>query len=268
LKEKPEEEVMLEFMDEQGNVIKTFKDTKEGLIPAKAGLSRFNWDMRYPDARGIKGGTYLYGGNLRGPEAVPGTYQVKLTVGGESMTTSLTVKKDPRIPATQEDLQEQFDLLIKIRDKLSLTHDMVNQILSMKNDIAALQKKAESLPNKKLISEESKKLEAKLNGVLNALVELEVRGYREFNFYLFHHMFDHHRLKLNSRLGSIQGVVASTDRKPTDQCYESFDEVTAELNAQFTRFKEIIEKDVPEFNNLVEEQGIPAVSAKKKNNPR
>ena len=36
-----------------------------------AGLHRYIWDMRYPDAQGIDGGTFLAGGNLRGPVAFP-----------------------------------------------------------------------------------------------------------------------------------------------------------------------------------------------------
>ncbi len=248
LKDKPEKETTLDFLDAEGEEIKSFKPKQ-----ASPGINRFEWDMRYPDAIGVKGGSLIYGGSLRGPVAVPGTYQVRLTVDSESFTKSFEIKKDPRIEVTKEDLQKQFDLLIKIRDRLSDTHQAVNQILDMKTALEDAQSKIEDLERKKIIFSEAEKLKEKLNSVLNALVEIKVRSYREFNFYLFHHMFDHHRLKLNTRIGSIQGVVANAYSKPTDQCYENFNEASADLDIQLTKFKEIKKKDIPAFNRLVKE---------------
>ena len=123
LKDKPEKETTLDFLDAEGEEIKSFKPKQ-----ASPGINRFEWDMRYPDAIGVKGGSLIYGGSLRGPVAVPGTYQVRLTVDSESFTKSFEIKKDPRIEVTKEDLQKQFDLLIKIRDRLRDTHKAVNQI--------------------------------------------------------------------------------------------------------------------------------------------
>jgi hypothetical protein len=53
-----------------------------------------------------------------GPPAVPGRYAVRLTVGGQSQTQPLEVVLDPRLTAdglTTADLQEQFDLAVKVR---------------------------------------------------------------------------------------------------------------------------------------------------------
>ena len=54
-------------------------------------MHRYVWDMRYPDAHGIEGGTFLAGGNLRGPVAAPGTYQVRLKAGGQTFTQPLRI---------------------------------------------------------------------------------------------------------------------------------------------------------------------------------
>ena len=63
-------------------------------LTTNAGMNRFAWDLRYQD----------------GPLVLPGTYQVRLTVGGKTYTQPLVVKMDPRSTATPEDLQKQFDL--------------------------------------------------------------------------------------------------------------------------------------------------------------
>ncbi len=109
---------MLEFQDANGKVIKTFNSTPrteaapaggrpgrggggEAAPTTRAGMNRFSWDMRYPDAHGIEGGTFFLGGSLRGPLAVPGQYKVKITVGDQTATQNFEIKKDPRETTTR-----------------------------------------------------------------------------------------------------------------------------------------------------------------------
>jgi len=67
-------------------------------LPATAGMHRFVWDLRPtppPRPAGAGGGGGPFG---RGAQPVlPGTYTVKLTVGGKSYTQPLQVKMDPRV---------------------------------------------------------------------------------------------------------------------------------------------------------------------------
>jgi hypothetical protein len=73
--------------------------TPEPLSTA-AGMHRWIWDLRpTPPARPAGGGAGGGGGGFGrgGVSAVlPGTYTVKLTVGGKSYTQPLIVKMDPR----------------------------------------------------------------------------------------------------------------------------------------------------------------------------
>ena len=68
-------------------------------LPATAGMHRWSWNLRPPppaeSGRGGGGGAAVFGG--RGvPPVLPGTYTVRLTVGGKSYTQPLRVKPDPR----------------------------------------------------------------------------------------------------------------------------------------------------------------------------
>src|SRR5262249_45673633 len=85
-------------------------------LPATAGSHRFVWDLHYPPAEGsprtypisaVWGDTPL--GPL-GPAVMPGTYTVKLTVGGKSFEQPLVVKMDPRVTTPAAGLGEQFKL--------------------------------------------------------------------------------------------------------------------------------------------------------------
>ncbi len=81
-------------------------------LPTEAGLNRFVWDMRYEGATKVPRSP-LWAGGTDGPEAVPGKYQVRLTVNGKQYTAPLEIVPDPRLKVTQQDLEKQFDLLIE-----------------------------------------------------------------------------------------------------------------------------------------------------------
>ena len=78
-------------------------------VTTDVGLNRFVWDMRYPDAVRFPG-MILWAGQTTGPRVVPGSYQVKLTVDGQTMTESFEVKSDPRLTTTASDYAKQLDL--------------------------------------------------------------------------------------------------------------------------------------------------------------
>src|SRR6185312_2895212 len=60
-----------------------------------AGLNSFVWDMRYPSATPIPHSP-LWAGSVEGPRALPGNYQVRLTVDGVSQTRPLVIEPDSR----------------------------------------------------------------------------------------------------------------------------------------------------------------------------
>ena len=83
------------------------------------GMQSVTWNLRYPPATSFPN-MILWGGGVQGPAAAPGTYQVRMTVNGVTQTQPFQVKKHPmHTDVTDADLQEQFDLVIRIRDKTS-----------------------------------------------------------------------------------------------------------------------------------------------------
>ena len=111
------EEIALEVLDSAGHVVRRFtnreekkdeggapsegevddRDTSMKLLPAKAGLNRFVWDLRSPEATKFKG-LILWAGGTRGPRVAPGTYQLRFTAAGRTLTEPLQVVGDPRAP--------------------------------------------------------------------------------------------------------------------------------------------------------------------------
>jgi hypothetical protein len=264
LAEAGSESVSLEFEDATGKTIETFTssvrsaesasrfDSRAEAVTAHRGLNRFIWDLRYPDAHGIDSRTYLFGGSLRGPEAVPGKYRIKLTVNGQSYTQPFEIRKDPRAPTTQEGFQQQFDLLLAVRDKLSTAHTAVNEILRVQEQVEAASKMAGENAS---IGESARKLNGELNSVLHKLVELRFTGFDDQTLV--------YPLQLNNRIAALQTYVQG-EFAPTEQDYRVFDELSSELTQRLTELKHIVEVGVPAFNAKLKAEGMAPVRVSEK----
>jgi photosystem II stability/assembly factor-like uncharacterized protein len=273
LKDKAKE-VTLEFVDSAGRSIKKFTSgggAGQGAgggdffgffggggggsrASVEAGLNRFVWDQRYTDATRFPG-LIMWAGSTTGPRAVPGTYQVKLTVDGKTQTQNFEVKKDPRVEATQEDLVKQFDLLIKIRDKVTETHEAILQIREARKQIDDVVARSKDQKGGKEIAEAARALNAKMKEIEETLYQTKNQSNQDPLNY---------PIRLNNKLAALTGVAASADAAPTAQTYAVYEELVAKINAQLQKLEAIIKTDLPAFNKVVREQEIPAVMLKSK----
>jgi photosystem II stability/assembly factor-like uncharacterized protein len=245
--------VSLTFEEMDGKTIQAFSARGEpggrAALPAQAGMNRFEWDLRYPDARGIEGGTFLAGGSLRGPLAVPGRYRVKLTAGDQSLSQEFEIKKDPRGSSTEQDYRKQFELLIRIRDKVSAADDAINEIRRTQEQIQAALNQSQSAAGNDAQCAARRKLTAELAAVLHDLWEPRFKGFDD-QMLVF-------PLKLNNRIAALQGYV----RGPyavTDQDERVFSELAAELDSTLARLRKILDTDLPALEKLALAPSQPA----------
>jgi photosystem II stability/assembly factor-like uncharacterized protein len=223
-------------------------------LPAKAGLNRFAWNLRAEEASKFKG-MILWGGGTDGPVVVPGAYELKLTVGGKSFTAPLEVRKDPRASVSQADLQKQFDLLLKIRDKLTAAHDAVARIREVRDQVNGVVERAKGTPDEKVLSEAAEGFKKKVTSVEEALYQTKNKAIQDPLNY---------PIRLNNKLASLAGVVSSADAAPTEQSYAVYEDIAGKIDVQLAALKECLDQDLPAFNQLVREKNVPAVILKEK----
>jgi hypothetical protein len=270
LKNKPDGEVALEILDSAGKLVKRFSNKRreqgperapdeEGdfdfggapsQVSANAGLNRFIWDLRYPDAVRFPG-LIMWAGQTRGPRAVPGAYQVRLTVNGKPMTQTFEVKKDPRLDTTQEDMAKQFDLSIKIRDKLSRMHQSILEIRDARKQIDAIVGRVKDEQDDRPIMDAAKSLDSRLTEIEEALYQTKNRASEDPLNY---------PIRLNNKLASLGGAVGSADAAPTDQSYQVYDELVAAIDSELAKLDRVVREDLTAFNKLVRDHNVPAVT--------
>jgi hypothetical protein len=258
--------ISLEILDQKGQVIRKYppkpqaggdagddegfgpRPAERGL-PTDAGLNRFVWDMRYEGATKVPHSP-LWAGSTDGPEAVPGKYQVRLTVNGKQYTTPLEIVPDPRLKVTQQDLEKQFDLLIKIRDRVTQTHETVNQIRDIRAQITDLNKRLEKQLEAKAVADAGNQLDKKMTDVEEVLIQTKAKSGQDVLNY---------PIRLNNYLVALGGVVESADSAPTQVSYEVFDMLSKQLDEQLAKWKQILGTDVPAYNEVVKKQEVPAI---------
>ncbi len=233
LKAKPTTDVVIEFFDANGKSVRKFTGRLprpgtggggsatpaqpaagegEGFggpaatpVPTDAGLNRFVWDMRYTEAVRFPG-MILWSGETRGPKVAPGTYQVKLTVDGATLTETFEVRSDPRLTTTAAEYAKQLDLSLKIRDKLNETHNAIISIRDVKKQVDDLVKRVGS--QSKPISDTGTALNKRLTEVEEALYQTKNQSSQDpLNF----------PIRLNNKLAALGGVVSQAETPPNEQ---------------------------------------------------
>lgn len=260
---KEDEEVTLAIYDANGKLIRKFSNLKKEkteqppewpdlmkpveLIPAKAGMNRFVWNFRYESPVEIPGAFYGGDNGPEGPVALPGRYQVKITAKGASQTAPLEIILDPRVRISAEDLQKNFDLAIKTRERITELHTTVNEIRDLQAQLAILKKRA---ADSKAALDAVDALGKKIEPVEGLLIQVKMKS-SEGNL--------RYPNMLNEQYDSFAHEFEG-DAAPNDQLLQVYDDLNQRLQTQLALWRGIMQHDVPALNDFIRSQNIPAVN--------
>lgn len=254
LAEKPTAELKLAILDGEGNLVREYtsvkpekkEDMKQPVAPAEAGMNQFFWNMRYPDAVGVKGVDLF---NMGGPLAAPGAYQVRLTVGEWSATESFALLPDPRVRISQEDFAAQFALLQQVYAKINETHTAVNSIRDIKAQVESWLGRLKDHAGAEKVAALGKAVQEKLTAVERELINPDFAEGDALN----------KPEKLNAKMLALPSVIASADSHPTSQSYAVFEYASGLVDAQLSALNDIVETELAAFNSLLADLAVPAV---------
>jgi hypothetical protein len=204
----PAGEIALTIRNARGGVVRRFTSTAPpastllanvpdywfappDVLTTNRGVNRFAWNLRYPSPKILPFG--YFGGLLNfieytladhavpgrtpreqpeGPLVTPGEYTVELSAGGTIDRQTLVVKPDPRVRASQADLDAQFEAATRITDMLAVTFDAYAALKPLR---AGLADRAKALADAKAaatvidaVQAFDKKLDAVQNGTSTA----------------------------------------------------------------------------------------------------
>jgi photosystem II stability/assembly factor-like uncharacterized protein len=269
LKEEPKEPAKLEFLDETGKVIRTYsseekkkeeaaqegeRDETIDHIPAKAGLNRFAWDLRYEPPTKIPLAIYDSGEPV-GPTALPGKYQIRLTIAGTAHTEPFEIKMDPRVQTSAEDLRRQFELMLKVRDREDEMNKAILEIRELRAQLLALEKRVRTDDSAKPIVSASADLRKQIAAIEEELIQVNSKASEDEANY---------PTRLNSKFAYLQAVMDSADTAPTAAERAVFADLDQRLEAQLSKWSEVLSRGVPVLNEAMRKNNVPPVSVSDK----
>lgn len=158
----PATKVTLEVFDAQHQLVRSFssedhKATKHVSLPvaerwipkpavvAKSpGMHRFVWDLTWGSSGGPVADEEAEFRNPTGPKAIPGIYQVRLTLDGQAQTQPLQIIMDPRSSATRETLLQQLQLANQIFAEGIEARRVLAEMGLIQKQISNVQQKSEA----------------------------------------------------------------------------------------------------------------------------
>jgi hypothetical protein len=142
---------------------------------------------------------------------------------------------------------------MRIRDKLSATHEAITRLRDVRDQVQAVAARAEAASPDTSIAASAKALAARLTTIEEALYQTKNRSNQDPLNY---------PIRLNNKLSALTGVVTSADAPPTDQTIAVYEDVAGRIDAELEKLADALSKDLAEFNRLVRDRGVPAVVVK------
>jgi photosystem II stability/assembly factor-like uncharacterized protein len=262
LKSAPAGTVTITIQDSKGQTVRTLQ------APKAAGLNRVYWDLRdTPSKRVTYRTTPLHAPEIRvGPDGIreseggfgggggglailqaPGTYTVKLSVGGRDYTQQLRVLKDPHSGGSDADISAQQQMLTALRRDLDEAVDAVNSAELVRAQIVNLKNLTQDTELRRAADE----LDQKLVAAEGTLVELRTTGRGQ----------DGVRFgsKLVQKFGYLANGLAGGDFKPTNQQMAVHKDLQDRFKKSQTQLGEVFNRELAAFNDMLRRANLPSV---------
>jgi len=250
----------LSISNSRGEVIRTMA------APGGAGLNRVYWDLRQTPTKEVRLRTNpLHGHELPlGPDGTrtagggagtqsnlspPGTYTVKLTIGGRNFSEELAVRKDPHSGGAEEEIQAQMQVLTELRTGMNTAVDAINQLEYVRAQVQTIMR---STPETEL-RQAAAGLNDKLTDLEMNLIELRITGGQDGVRYAS---------KLLAKFNYLANGISGSDYRPTDQHLETAKLLQDRLKGHIAALGSAIESDVARFNDMLRRQSAGQVVTK------
>ncbi len=259
--------VVIEIANADGEVVRTLQGT------TSQGVNRVWWDLMNEPTEPVRLRTKplygndislgeerwrpLPGGPLGGPGAgtylqPPGTYTVTLSVGGESHTQQLEVRKDPHSEGTMADIDLQMAALADIRADLEATGALINRVEWVRRQVLDVRAVLEDRGDAPQLVAAADSLNQRLIEAEDGLFQMRATGTGQDAI--------RYPTRLIERLGYLFTTVSVGDFRPTDQ----HGEVHTLLKERLLRIRDAVDEvlgdDLADFNRRIQALGMGVIS--------
>ncbi|MEQ8686434.1 MAG: glycosyl hydrolase [Imperialibacter sp.] len=254
--EKDSTLLKLEIADAEGKVLRTFNSAskkKAEQLPKKAGMNVLKWDLRGENIETAEGVFVpsFGGGGMSSYMVGPGTYTITLTFGDKTMQQALNILPDPRDAATLAQHREKQHVLERIALDIEDIYQSLKDLQQVRKQLKAMDERLGDSDEYKSINDKSKAIIKKVGATEEKLIQPKQETFQDVvNF----------RSMLDSQLYDLLQTIDGNSPPLTDGEKERYSDLKEIWNTRKTEIMQILNDDVPAYNKMLEEKGVPYVA--------
>ncbi|MDP9160368.1 MAG: glycoside hydrolase [Acidobacteriota bacterium] len=218
------------------------------ILPSDAGMHRWIWDLHLPPPTATKHEYPIAAvpdDTPRvplGPLALPGKYTARLTVDGQSNSVPFEVRMDPRVKASPEALQQQFDQQVHLSEMLSHSSEAVLQARSVQSQLQKLSLQKNNSASLKAT------LEAAIHSINNLLEKAADANTPE-------RALD----PLNNDITTLYGILSAADAQPTKAVLQAIGAADSNLATDVKQWEQFKSMEMPDLNRRLRAAGLSEI---------
>ncbi len=213
-------------------------------LPKGTGVQRVLWDLRTQPIASFPG-MILWGAGTNGPAVPPGRYTARLTVDRQTLTTPITVGRNPRFTDVSDaDLRAQYAFSHRVSDRANDANEAVIGIRRVKSQLDDRLKRAsdpELTATGRTLRTDATAVEENIYQVRNQ------SGQDPLNF----------PIKVNNRLANLVSMAERGDGAPTNNMGEIFGILSTELKVYETQLQKVYATDLVAVNAALARLRLP-----------
>ncbi len=225
------------------------------ILSAEAGMHRFVWDMHYEPPASLTHGypiSAIYRDTPRlpsGAKALPGNYQVKLTVNGKTITQPLVVRMDPRVKTPPAGLAQQFTLERGITKGMDADFAALKQVQSLRAELKDRKSRAGDGEIAAAIAALDQEAAALEGASETSVFGLPPRGAQREGL-----------ARLNLEWGELLRVVDSADAAPTTQVVTTYVDLQRTLRTLLSECNKLLTRGVAALNVRLKKANLAEIT--------
>ncbi len=253
--------VTMEIKDASGKPVHTFSSKpdstykkydgappEEPVLSKAKGLNRFVWNMRYATIPGIPN-VYIES-SYRGHKAIPAKYTITIKAGEQQVSTTATILPNPLYASTAADYTTYDNMMSSMEAEVTSMHRMINTMDAKREQLEQMLAALPAEEKYAAIKTQGQALAKRMKAWDEDMIQRKSKAYDDVenfpNKFSANYMF-----LVNQTESDIPKV-----NQPSLNLQK-------ELNAQWLVLKnrgtEILDKDIPAFNQLVWQAGVGAI---------
>ncbi|HVI08079.1 MAG TPA: hypothetical protein VND65_07260 [Candidatus Binatia bacterium] len=179
---------------------------------------------------------------------------MKLTVDGKSYTQPLTMKMDPRIKASEADLEKQFEMEMSSVEGMNESYETLRQVQSLRAQLKERSGTTKTMPAK---------LKEGIQALDTQLAEMEGAAQSAFFGVPPSGAAGENLSTLNQHFAGLLAVADSADAAPTTQAAAAYQEMQSALETLLARWRKLRQNELATLNTSLKKAGLAEVDPRK-----